>query len=77
MTPEQRAYAESAITRSVAQFLDFVAKSRPIAEMGEHSELRVRVFFTTDANLLYKAESRDDLGKYLEIQFTTEHTETA
>lgn len=77
MTPEQRAFAETSITRAVARFLDYVTLAKPLAEMGEDAVLKVRVNFTSDPNLLYKAESRDELGKYLEIQFTTEHTETA
>lgn len=77
MTPEQRKYADEEIQKAVAKFLNRVKLLRPIAEHGEDAVLKIRVCFTSDPNVFYNAKNRDDIGQYLEVQFTSEHTESA
>jgi hypothetical protein len=77
MTEEQKQHAREVISRNVEQLLTDIAEQNPQIEMGEEAVLCIKVGFTSDANILSNAQSRDELGQYLDIAITRSITESA
>jgi hypothetical protein len=74
---EWKSYAREVIARNVEKLLADVAEQRPQIEMGEEAVLTVKLGFSSDPNILHTAESRDEMGQYLDVTITRSHTESA